>query len=174
MVDQRWTSRMHHGEAPRRLDALFQGDEGPVAFRRFVSAAAQESRRRVMRVGVEVAGNCDLRLRLRVKESLGEQTGLQRLPFALERRHELALDLRAARSEPARRRDRNGARRAQMQIDDVERASVGKRDGSVEQGPVPSDLDRLRLGAIGVARRRPDPSRHNVVVDLPLRAHRPS
>ncbi len=72
----------------------------------------KKSRRRVMLVGVEVAGDRDQRLRLRVEQQFGEQPGLQRLAFALERGHELAFDLRAARSAAARRRDRNGARRA--------------------------------------------------------------
>ncbi len=120
-----------------------------------------EAQRRLVVLGVEVAGDGDQPLRLLVEQLVDEEAQLQRLRRPLEGGEEIAFRP-AAGAAPLLARELlpgNGARArcAQMQVDDIEPPAAGQLQGADEQRAVERDF--LRSCAFGRARQIRVPQR---------------
>ena len=159
---------------PRGLgDGVLARHEHAVAERRVgrvLDVAADRLHRHVIQVGVEVAAHGQQRVGVVVEELVDEHPGLERLAYALERRHEEALG-------PARggapgvlvdplAGDRRGQLGLEVHVDDVQRPPAAEVEHRVNDRPLPAHAGRARgwrdRGGRPVLRRG-----HEVLRELP-------
>ena len=175
MVEQHGPPVMQDGEAGflRRTPLQrAQGAGGEFGGLHILGQSLEDPGGRLIGLGVEVAADCEPRVRVFVEQAFDEKPSLKSLPLSFQASQIIGLrPMGEASPTPIfpRARQKGGARRAQMQVDEVELRPVWRGDARMQQRAVEGDSDWL-----AAMEGRPLQGGRKVVMHLPMGRDGPS